>query len=158
MTAHPADIVRFWSHVNKGEACWEWQGGKVHGYGQFSLHGRPCYAHRLSYALAYGEIAPPLVVCHSCDNPTCVRPEHLWIGTHSENMQDKLQKGRQAKGATHGARIHPGSRASKLGPQQVIEIREKSRIGASKAALAREYGVSITQISRIVLRQHWKHI
>lgn len=84
----------FWSHVNKTEGCWEWTGAKhPTGYGNTSLH--PSHkAHRWSYEDAYGPIQYGLSVLHHCDNPACVRPEHLFLGTQRDNIEDMIQKGR----------------------------------------------------------------
>lgn len=84
---------RFWEHVEKrpGDGCWEWTGGKTpDGYGGFDGHR----AHRFSYTLVHGFLLPSLCVCHKCDNPSCVRPDHLFAGTRTDNMRDMVAKGR----------------------------------------------------------------
>lgn len=87
---------RFWHKVAvKGPAdCWEWQAGKSRGYGTCFEHGMPVSAHRVSYAMHNGPIPPGMVVMHSCDNPGCVNPAHLSVGTQADNMADKTKKGR----------------------------------------------------------------
>jgi hypothetical protein len=85
----------FWSKVRQGEGCWEWQGHlNTAGYGYFILKRKTYPAHRFSVELANGEITNGLHVCHKCGNPRCVRPDHLFLGTHADNMRDMRQKGR----------------------------------------------------------------
>lgn len=90
-------IENFWSKVNKTSTCWEWSASCSNGYGSCSFQGKPWRAHRLSYTLTYGEIPSGMLVCHKCDNPACVNPEHLFLGSHKDNFQDMVAKGRQPK-------------------------------------------------------------
>lgn len=91
-------MERFWSKVNKTGGCWEWTAAaNVKGYGRFMFEGRVQYAHRLSYAFAFGGISEGLLVCHRCDNPKCVNPAHLFLGTNMDNIQDCCAKGRHHK-------------------------------------------------------------
>jgi len=88
--------VRFWRFVNKTDECWLWQGAKVGqgGYGNFGVDKKHHLAHRVSYELANGPIPDGMWVLHRCDNPPCVNPDHLFLGTRSDNMKDAHQKGR----------------------------------------------------------------
>ncbi|RSK29880.1 HNH endonuclease signature motif containing protein [Hymenobacter metallilatus] len=91
----PKRVQNFWDSVKKEDRCWVWQRGLNRtGYGQFCVFGSNIYAHRFSYSLHFGPIPDGMVICHKCDNPSCVRPEHLFLGTYSDNTQDAVQKGR----------------------------------------------------------------
>lgn len=88
---------RFWMYVGKNSNtdCWEWTGSKtLTGYGHLNINAKSIYAHRISYELFNGPIPDGLCVCHSCDNPGCVNPSHLWVGTMADNMHDRDAKGR----------------------------------------------------------------
>jgi hypothetical protein len=147
---------RFWREVQKSDHCWTWTGWLTPmGYGKISAKTngkwRPILAHRLSYELAYGTIPDNLFVCHHCDNPTCVRPDHLFLGTNKDNIQDMVAKGRQQRGAK--------VTASKMTEAQVTEIRQRyAAEGITKTALAREYGIGKPAIGDILNRVTWKHI
>lgn len=115
--------LRFWDNLNKedSEICWNWMGYRNRvGYGQIKVGGKNLRAHRVAYAIANGHVPASLDVLHSCDNPPCCNPNHLWLGTDLDNVADKVAKGRQAKGAimapyggvfqraqTHCKRGHP---------------------------------------------------
>jgi hypothetical protein len=139
---------RFLKHVDKtGEnECWLWTAYKIGGYGQFALNKKSKLAHRVAYTLWIGEIPDGLIVRHKCNNPPCVNPNHLEIGTHQDNMNDMVRAGRQAfqKGEKNG-RV-------KLTRDQVETIR--SRVGLLRE-LAQEFGVSQQQISRIQSHKRW---
>lgn len=148
-TAQPAEL-HFWKKVQKSAGCWEWQGAlNLGGYGVF---GKPAEgAHRFSYRLAYGEFDRRLLVCHRCDNPKCVRPDHLFLGTPAANSADMVAKGRQLQGEALAS--------SKLSPFEVREIRRRyAEGGTSTTKLGAEFGVSSPLISAIVRRKIWDHV
>lgn len=156
MTAR-CDIRTFWDRVDHTDAngCWTWTGPRNgNGYGTFG----PGRAHRVAWELVNGPIPDGLCVLHRCDNPPCVRPDHLWVGTRSENTQDMLQKGR------HGAWRHPervarGERNSgaRLTLEQVRAIRAEYATGTTSwTRLALKYGISKRAIGRVVQGTHWR--
>lgn len=155
----PSIEQRFWSKVNKDgptqphmdTSCWEWLGycNKNYGYGRFSIDGRLGLAHRFSWILQYGELPKDLDILHKCDNPSCVNPSHLLLGTHQDNMQDMVKKGR------HRTLKGEHNSWAKLTRLQVDEIRAKS-IHTTQAQLGREYGVTQAAIHLIVKGKNWK--
>lgn len=145
---------RFWSKVSIGSrGCWEWQACRAPtGYGKFGVGSESLYAHRVSFAMTQGDPGP-LFVLHRCDNPACVRPSHLFAGTHAENMGDMLAKGR---GDDRRGERHPGH---KLTADDVREIRSRYAAGGiSQRRLGAEYGVGDRAVSYIVNRHTWSHL
>lgn len=140
------DIERFWSKVAiaREDDCWVWTANRNSGgYGHFRMPTRTLGAHRVAYALSNGESLPDLDVLHTCDNPPCCNPAHLWLGTDIENSIDKVNKGRSPKGERHG--LH------KLTDAQVAEIRERyAKGGCSYKSLAPEYGVTYQHIGAVI--------
>jgi hypothetical protein len=146
---------RFWKYVNKdtGTSCWEWTGClEIAGYGKLRVNGKNIKAHRFSYQLHKGEIPDGMFILHSCDNPKCIRPDHLSIGTHAENMRDMINKNRdnKAKGSAAGQ--------AKLTENQVIEIKQKLNLGIKQKIIAQEYNIDDSNISRIKTGKNWAHI
>ena len=145
--------VRFWRLVDRSGECWEWTAAKDrNGYGLFTEQpGSQVVAHRYAYRITHGEIPAGRFICHSCDNPSCVNPAHLWLGTAAENMHDMVQKGRSLTGERHPAR--------KLSEADVVEIRRRyASDDITQQQLADEYGVHQTHISEIVRGVRWGHI
>jgi hypothetical protein len=160
---------RFWSQVQKTDECWLWIGFRNKaGYGKIWSGNHPnekLYTHRLSYELHFGAIPPGKCVCHHCDNPSCVRPDHLFCGTHADNVADKMAKGRGNTGDRNGSRTHPeafrrGSSIpwSKLKESDIPIIRSRSTSGESTANIAADYGVCFTTIRHIITGYSWGHV
>jgi len=150
---------RFWSKVKIGEVndCWEWTASKDRkGYGELKVEGKTAKAHRISFSLIL-EDPKDKQVCHTCDNPSCVNPNHLFLGTNTDNQKDKVAKGRQAKGPEHGLRGEKHQN-SKLTNQQVREIRQKLLDGISGASLAKKYSVTKTTISSIKNNKTYRNV
>lgn len=159
----------FWTRVARGapEACWLWLGATdPKGYGRVGIRDRPRPAHRVAYELTNGPIPVGLLVCHRCDNPPCVNPAHLFLGTVADNVADMMAKGRGPNGERSGARTHPeriprgmAQGGAKLTDDQVVEIRRLYAAGAgSQRTLAARFGVAVITVSRVVRRTHWTHV
>lgn len=158
---------RFWKRVEKTDTCWGWSGPfNRKGYGWLTVNRRPFLAHRFSYQLHIGPIPDDMFVCHHCDNPACVRPEHLFLGTNLDNMRDMYAKGRGPTGQRSGRHTHPertarGERqgSAKLTEAKVREIRQRFAAGGiSQTALAAEYGVDRSTVGWIIRGKHWRHV
>lgn len=144
---------KFWKRVQISESCWLWTGKKLAKYGYLSVRDeRSVKAHRFSYELHYGPIPDGLLVCHHCDNPPCVRPDHLFLGTQADNNRDKMIKGRHR--AAHSETHH----SAKLTNTQVQEIRILSANGSSRKSVAEIFNVTTGTISHIVTGRNWQHV
>ena len=141
--------IRFWQYVVKSDECWKWTGAKHEfGYGLLNRGGnRHVRAHRLSYEIHKGPIPEGSIVCHSCDNPECCNPEHLWLGSLRDNAQDCSKKGRTRGGHVAGPR-HP---RAKLTDVDILAIRAAYIKGqTSLLDIATPYGVTLQTVWRIV--------
>lgn len=149
-----ADSVgRFWAKVTKGgsDTCWVWNAARnTRGYGTFRWEGRTVSAHRVAYELHYGPIPEGMSICHSCDNPWCVNPAHLFLGTHAENMADMKVKGRAVGFAGES---HP---SAKLTEEDVRAIRSDST--HTWKQLAAQYGVTAGLIGHVKRRESWTNV
>ena len=141
---------RFWQKVEKTKTCWNWTASLDRkGYGKIGV-GRESTlaAHRVSYELANGPIPEGKYVCHTCDNPACVKPDHLFLGTHLDNMKDMIKKDRHCRGQM--------ARHAKLTNNDVLAIR--SIQGVSNTEIAKQFNITDSNVSYIRKRKTWKHI
>jgi hypothetical protein len=145
-------MERFMSKVEKTDSCWLWTGhiDKTK-RGLFCLYGKRHQSSRASYLLHKGDIPAGLYVCHTCDNPRCVNPKHLFLGTHLDNMRDCKEKGRQARGSRHGrARLNE---SDVLGIFKMVKYRY-----FEQREVAKHFGVSTALINRILKGEKWSHL
>lgn len=163
---NPSTVKRFWLKVKKSENCWEWTASKRHkGYGAFVwcsngevIQGR---AHRFSWILHHGAIPDGLCVLHKCDNPRCVRPNHLFLGTKADNNRDMKKKGRNVPGGTYGKDGYQrgeNHHAAKLNETQVRAMRNDRLVGMSYNDISKKYGIAIGATYRICKGSAWKHV
>jgi hypothetical protein len=143
---------RFWSKVGTGNGCWEWLAAvNEHGYGRIRWEGRSQKAHRVAWMLWEGPIPAHLDVLHICDNPRCVRPAHLYLGTHADNMRDMFTRNRRKASENK-------NNAWKLSAAQVHEIRARYAAGdTSYRSLAKEFGVTNQYIGQLVRFEAWNY-
>lgn len=144
----------FWSCVEKTETCWVWKRPLTKdGYGQFRYLGLNMLAHKISWIIKNGPVPENLCVLHDCpsgDNRACVNPDHLWLGTNDENMNDMVLKNRQAKGEHNGN--------SKLTELQIKEIRRLGSEGMNFKNLGQMFGIDQSTAADIVKFKIWKHV
>ncbi len=155
-------MKRFWSKVNKAGptpvhkpelgVCWVWIASTRDGYGQIWYNSTMMFSHRMSYILEYGSIPEDLCVLHKCDNRGCVRPEHLYPGTRSQNSKDMIDSKRQTSGERNPR--------CKLTVSQIFEIRRLSSLGIAQQEIIRTMGLSVVQqqISHIVNNKNWREL
>lgn len=151
---------RFWEKVQKGEGCWLWTGClDRRGYGQIARggkHGGHMKAHRAAFTLTNGPIPGGGHILHRCDNPACVRPDHLFLGTHADNMQDMWAKGRGRCDAAGRRGSMNGNH--RLTETQASEIQRRHRRGEPSRKLGAEFGVSKTLVLMISKGTDWQHL
>ena len=145
---------RFWEKVAVGDGCWLWTAARFGtGYGAIRIDGVTVKAHRFSYELHFGPIPPGMFVCHRCDVPLCVSPEHLFLGNDLVNMRDMIAKGRSVH--------HNGERATKakLTEDQVREIRRAYLAGdGSMGTIGARFGVGKGAVMGILSGRNWRHV
>lgn len=145
-----AALPRFWGSISKSDGCWIWNGHRDGaGYGVFRANRMAYRASRFMHALTKGDVPADKVVCHTCDNPPCVNPDHLWLGTVADNSRDMVEKGRSSR------RIGTANPRCRLTKDQVLAIRADKR---RRPAIARQYGVSVTTVHDIWRGRTWSSL
>ncbi len=151
----PTEEERFWSKVDvrAPDECWPWSSAlNEHGYGVFGGRKLPVLAHRAMWQVFNGPIPAGMCVLHHCDNPRCVNPAHLWLGTNADNTADMMTKGRHKPVSLPGER-NPNVRIT---ADDVACIRALYAAGGiSQDRLARQFGISQTQTSRVIRGESW---
>lgn len=159
MASSEAAQKRFWSKANvkSPNGCWEWKHTLFKkGYARVRMSSNGYYSttfvgHRVAFYLEYGIYAWDLLVCHKCDNPKCINPKHLFIGTNRDNMQDMVNKGRQPRGSRRINHI--------LIEDEVVEVRRRCLVeGEMRQSLADEFGVSYYTMVDVMLGRTWMHV
>lgn len=147
------DIDWFNKSVDKSnlEGCWIWNGYKMKsGHGQYSFNGDNVYTHRFAYLIANPEFDQTLHICHKCDNPSCVNPSHMFLGTQSDNSKDMVSKKRYAVGQAVGGH---------LSDEDVIEIRRMYKTGLyTQKTIGKKFNTHPGQISKIITGRRWGHL
>lgn len=152
--------ARFWDQVEKTPSCWLWKGWKLNsGYGETSVNGKRITAHRLSYRLANGPIPKGKIIMHQCDQPLCVRPDHLFLGTDADNTADKIAKRRHI----HGSAMWWRARLTEDLVRAIrAEFRQERRPGTrshtNATVLAKKYGVARNTIIYAATGRFWRHV
>ena len=162
---------RLWEKVDRTggpESCWLWIGSKANRYGKLEVAGKARGVHVISWELRHGPVPDGLCVCHNCpggDNPYCVNPAHLFLGSNAENIRDRDRKGRTARGAKSGKHTHPESTArgsqhgrAKITEHDVRAIRIAAAAGTTYKAIAARFGISDSAIGFIVHQKTWRHV
>lgn len=154
-------IAMFWTRVVKTDGCWEWNGArsifvkrKGEGYGVMRAQGKNQFTHRFSWEIHNGPIPNGLLVLHKCDNPPCVNPDHLFLGTYLDNARDRDSKGRLNHRNIYGEEVG----TSKLTTVQVLEMRRLHKDGVHRNEIAKIFGRPVIHVNQIVYRYTWKHL
>lgn len=152
----PTELARFWGKITKTATCWVWTGAKSKGYGVFSITRQTSKTYKATRVmLALNGLRSSLEVCHTCNNPACVNPEHIRFGTRHENCADRIPAGVSNRGSRHGM--------SKLTEQDVIEMRGLREAHILRGVytykeIAHKFGISETAAYNIINRHRWGHL
>ncbi len=153
--------TRFWTKVDKDGhgGCWVYGGRRNRsGYGEVFRGGRTLAAHRFSWELVNGPIPPGMLVCHHCDNRPCVNPDHLFVGTHKDNMHDMWQKGRQGQMPTGVPSLGEDHGCAILTEAAVVAMRAAHADGIGTRTLSERHGVSQSTVRAVIRGTTWKHV
>lgn len=153
-------LEAFESQIIKDDisGCWLWRGANSQNYGVISINSKKIRANRFSYEHYYGTFDNKLIVCHHCDNPACVNPIHLFLGSQSDNMKDCFKKGRHPVFLSMNRPCGEDSGPSKLKEKEVIDILNKIKNGFSDAFIGKQYNVHRGTILAIRKRKTWRHV
>jgi hypothetical protein len=143
---------RLWrdTAVNPTTACWEWLGVRENGYGRIRWLGKMVATHRLAWALTHGPVPPGMVVCHRCDVRQCCNPDHLFVGSVSDNAQDMVRKGR------HPDRTGERHPLAKLTNSAISEMRSLAGMGVRQCDIARKFAADPSMVSKILRGLAWR--
>jgi len=143
---------RFWSRVHKTDTCWLWMGTiTTGGYGRIQVNCKLICTHRLSWEMRYGKIPKGMFALHKCDVPNCVNPNHLYIGTTQDNMNDKVNRGRSPRGESHGN--------NRLKESQIRSIRKINSFDIfTQAEIGKIFSVARETTRDIINKKIWKHV
>ncbi len=159
--SHCSDRCNLLGNIKKSEnGCWEWQKYKTkHGYGVIKRKPKNILSHRLSYEIFLGKFDNSLFVCHKCDNPSCINPDHLFLGTHIDNCNDCINKKRQFPiNTVRHLRKGKVCRGAKLSPKEVQEIRQLKKDGIKRKVIAEKFNITSEHVWGITSLKAWSHI
>lgn len=150
---NPPPEIRFFKRVQKTDSCWVWIGKKhSDGYGEMTINFKVKKTHRYSWEIHRGEIPKGMLVCHKCDNPPCVNPEHLFLGTNADNSLDRKIKGRAYR------HLGEANGRAKLNKKQVAQIRALRSRGIKRKIVAEKFNVAMVTIDKIHYGETWRDL
>lgn len=141
---------RFWPKVMRADGCWNWSGTKQR-YGRMKIGNRMQLAHRVSWEIHRGQVPDGLCVLHRCDNGICVNPDHLFLGTHTDNMRDRQEKHRWEPPRLVGE-LNP---CAKLSLGKAEEMRTLYRLGMLQREIGNKFGVTQGAVSEVIHKKRW---